>query len=118
MDNVWFLAATWLGLALVATLLAIWLRISTALSEIVVGIVAQLVIGVVVGPHALGSSIGLSHGIIDTGQYSHLVAAVIASAVIPTLVANAFFMPGHLRPIDAVEVERARSAAPKEAQNV
>jgi Kef-type K+ transport system membrane component KefB len=61
---------------------------------------------------------GLSHGIIDAGQYSHLVAAVIASAVMPTLVANAFFMPGHLRPINAVEVERARSAAPKEAQNV
>src|SRR5262252_5653039 len=56
MDNVWLLAATWLGLALVATLLAIWLGISTALSEIVVGIVAQLVIGVIVGPHALGSS--------------------------------------------------------------
>ncbi|HET9491867.1 MAG TPA: cation:proton antiporter [Methylomirabilota bacterium] len=56
MDNVWFLAAVWVGLALVATLLAIWLRISTALSEIVVGTVAQLVIGIIVGPHALGSS--------------------------------------------------------------
>jgi hypothetical protein len=34
-----------LGLALAATLLAIWFKISTALSEIVVGTVAQLVIG-------------------------------------------------------------------------
>jgi Kef-type K+ transport system membrane component KefB len=41
---------------------------------------------------------GLSHGIITPAQYSHLVAAVIASAVIPTLIANAFFMPVHLRP--------------------
>jgi glutathione-regulated potassium-efflux system ancillary protein KefC len=56
MENTWFLAAVWLGLALVATLLAIWLRISTALSEIVVGTVAQLIIGVIVGPNALGSS--------------------------------------------------------------
>src|ERR1700677_450956 len=45
MENVWVMAAVWVGLALIATLIAIWLRISTALSEIVVGTVAQLVIG-------------------------------------------------------------------------
>jgi hypothetical protein len=33
-ENVWALASLWVGLALVATLLAIWLKISTALSEI------------------------------------------------------------------------------------
>jgi len=44
MGNTWALSALWLGLALVATLLAIWFRISTALSEIVVGTVAQLVL--------------------------------------------------------------------------
>ena len=43
--NTWALSALWLGLALAATLLAIWFKISTALSEIVVGTVAQLVIG-------------------------------------------------------------------------
>jgi len=41
---------------------------------------------------------GLSHGLIDQGQYSALVAAVIGSAVIPTLIANAFFLPRHLLP--------------------
>src|ERR1017187_4890579 len=46
MANTWALCALWVGLALVATLLAIWFKISTALSEIVVGTVAQLVIGV------------------------------------------------------------------------
>jgi glutathione-regulated potassium-efflux system ancillary protein KefC len=56
MENVWFLAAVWLGLALIATLFAIWFRISTALSEIVVGTIAQLIIGVIVGRNALGSS--------------------------------------------------------------
>ena len=31
-------------------------------------------------------------------QYSFLVAAVIASAVIPTMIANAVFLPRHLLP--------------------
>jgi len=54
-DNTWFLAALWVGLALVATLFAIWFRISTALSEIVVGTVAQLIIGVAIGGAGLGA---------------------------------------------------------------
>lgn len=41
---------------------------------------------------------GLSHGIIDQTQYSHLVATVIGSAVVPTIFANAWFMPRHLLP--------------------
>src|ERR1700686_4457722 len=41
---------------------------------------------------------GLSHGIIDQGQYSALVAAVIGSAVMPTVIANAFYLPHHLLP--------------------
>jgi len=44
MMNTWALAALWVGMALAATLLAIWFKISTALTEIVVGTVAQLVI--------------------------------------------------------------------------
>jgi Kef-type K+ transport system membrane component KefB len=36
---------------------------------------------------------GLSHGIITPAQYSLLVAAVIASAVVPTWIANQFFLP-------------------------
>jgi len=49
----WSLAALWLGLALAATLLSIWLRIATALSEIVVGIIAQLILGALIGGAAL-----------------------------------------------------------------
>jgi glutathione-regulated potassium-efflux system ancillary protein KefC len=41
---------------------------------------------------------GLSHGIIDQSQYSVVVAGVVASAVVPTMIANAFFMPRHLLP--------------------
>ncbi|HUJ20551.1 MAG TPA: cation:proton antiporter [Bryobacteraceae bacterium] len=55
MDQVWFVAALWLLLALVAVLVANWLRVSTALSEIVVGTVAQLAIGAVAGSGALGA---------------------------------------------------------------
>src|SRR5713226_10567831 len=55
MEQVWFSAALWLILALVATLLSIWFRISTALSEIVVGTVAQLAIGAFIGTQALAS---------------------------------------------------------------
>jgi Kef-type K+ transport system membrane component KefB len=39
---------------------------------------------------------GYSHGIVSQPQYSLLVAAVIGSAVIPTMIANAVFMPRHL----------------------
>jgi glutathione-regulated potassium-efflux system ancillary protein KefC len=55
MTSVWALAALWLGLAVVATLLSIWLRISTALSEIAVGTIAQLILGLAFGPAVLGT---------------------------------------------------------------
>lgn len=54
MTATWALAALWLGLALAATLLSIWLRVATALSEIVVGAIAQLLIGAFIGGTALG----------------------------------------------------------------
>ena len=55
MTQTWALAALWLGLALAATLLSIWLRVATALSEIVVGILAQLAIGAAIGHAILGT---------------------------------------------------------------
>jgi glutathione-regulated potassium-efflux system ancillary protein KefC len=55
MDQIWFTAALWLVLAPAATLLSIWFRVSTALSEIMAGTVAQLIIGALIGTHALGA---------------------------------------------------------------
>jgi Kef-type K+ transport system membrane component KefB len=55
MTDIYALAALWLGLALAATMLSIWLRIATAMSEIVVGTVAQLAIGAAVGGAVLGT---------------------------------------------------------------
>jgi glutathione-regulated potassium-efflux system ancillary protein KefC len=55
MTSIWALAALWLGLALMASLISIWFRISSALSEIVVGTIAQLVIGAMIGQAVLGT---------------------------------------------------------------
>src|SRR6476659_8835795 len=58
----------------------------------------------------ISSLFGLSHGIIDQAQYSGLVAAVIGSAVVPTLIANAFYLPRHLLP-DGIEDKQEVSSA-------
>jgi hypothetical protein len=47
---------------------------------------------------SISALFGLSHGIITQAQYSFLIAAVIGSAIVPTLIANAFFLPHHLLP--------------------
>lgn len=51
----------------------------------------------------ISSLFGLTHGVVTQAQYSILVAAVIASAVVPTLVANAYFIPRHLLPAQQVK---------------
>ncbi len=56
MTGVWATAALWLALALVATLLSLWLRVATALSEIIVGVVAQLILGAALGGAVLGAN--------------------------------------------------------------
>ncbi|MGH6810856.1 MAG: cation:proton antiporter [Methylocella sp.] len=56
MTGVWALAALWFGLALLASLVSIWFRGSTALTEIIIGIVAQLTIGAIIGSGVLGTN--------------------------------------------------------------
>ena len=67
MTEIWALAALWLGLALVATLISIWLRVATALSEIVVGTIAQLVIGALIGTAVIGADQGWIKFLSGTG---------------------------------------------------
>jgi glutathione-regulated potassium-efflux system ancillary protein KefC len=57
---------------------------------------------------------GLTHGIVSQEQYSHLVAVVIASAVIPTMIAGALFLPRHL----LTPLVKAELAADAEAISV
>ncbi|MCZ2074195.1 MAG: cation:proton antiporter, partial [Bryobacterales bacterium] len=75
----------WLFLALVAVLLSIWLRISTALSEIVVGTVAQLIIGALIGTEVLGAKSGWISFLAGTG------------AIVLTFLAGAELDPGIFR---------------------
>lgn len=51
----------------------------------------------------ISSLYGLSHGIVTQAQYSYLVATVIGSALMPTLIANATVLPKHLLPRPARE---------------
>src|SRR5262249_6830210 len=46
----------------------------------------------------ISSLFGLSHGIINQGQYSALVATVIGRAVIHTVIYNSFYLPCLLIP--------------------
>jgi glutathione-regulated potassium-efflux system ancillary protein KefC len=57
---------------------------------------------------------GLTHGIVSQEQYSYLVAVVIGSAVVPTMIANAAFLPTHLVPKS--EGAARAAAAPALAQ--
>jgi len=43
----------------------------------------------------ISAMFGLSHGLIDSFQYSTLVVVVIGSAVVPTLIAQRWFQPPH-----------------------
>jgi Kef-type K+ transport system membrane component KefB len=54
---------------------------------------------------------GLSNGIVSREQYSFLVAVVIASAVVPTLVATLAFVPRHLMPQPSVETTTPQPSA-------
>ena len=54
---------------------------------------------------------GLSHGIVTQRQYSYLVAVVIGTAVIPTLIASLAFVPRHLLPGEPVEAAAASAEA-------
>jgi len=58
MTAVWTLFALWVALALIASLLSVWLRVSTALTEICVGTAAQLILGTIFGASVLGSDEG------------------------------------------------------------
>lgn len=81
MTEIWAQAALWLGLALIATLLSIWFRVATALSEIVVGTIAQLVIGALLGSAILA------------GDASWLKFLAGAGAIVLTFLAGAELDP-------------------------
>lgn len=81
--NTWVLSALWVGLALIATLIAIWFHLSTALSEIVVGTVAQLIIG---AAFARGGLLGNTEWITFLAGTGAIVLTFLAGAELdPTI---------------------------------
>jgi Kef-type K+ transport system membrane component KefB len=50
MENVWLASALWLGLALIASMLSIWVAMSVALTEIVVGAIGGNLVGLPLAP--------------------------------------------------------------------
>ena len=46
----------------------------------------------------ISSLFGLSHGIVTQEQYSYLVTTVIASVVVPSVIAGIVFIPRQLLP--------------------
>lgn len=49
-DNIWFESALWIGLALIASLCSIWVTISVALTEIVIGAIGGNILGLSLTP--------------------------------------------------------------------
>jgi glutathione-regulated potassium-efflux system ancillary protein KefC len=66
---------------------------------------------------SISALFGLTHGVVDEAQYSLLIAAVIGSAVVPTLIANAFYLPRHLLPGSGTEA-RDTATRPESASEV
>src|SRR5437667_2798346 len=82
-ENIWFIAAIWMGLALVASLISIRLGISVALIEILVG--------VIVGNIHFGGD----HHILKTTEWTNFLA-MLGSGVL-TFLAGAEIDPASLR---------------------
>jgi glutathione-regulated potassium-efflux system ancillary protein KefC len=60
----------------------------------------------------IASLFGLSHKIIDESQYSTLVAAIIGTAIVPTVIANSLYLPRHLLPESENTTSEQSPAAP------
>src|SRR6266699_3340560 len=69
-ENIWFIAAIWMGLALIGSLISIWTGISVALIEILVGAVAG---NIALGFEGGTLQIGIAGGNIDAGQLHHVL---------------------------------------------
>jgi Kef-type K+ transport system membrane component KefB len=101
LNNVWFIACIWMGLALIASLISIRTGISVALIEIVVGLVAgNLAIGfeggtLQVGLAAAQSSGGQLHHVLQSTEWTNFLA-LLGSGVL-TFLAGAEIDPQSLK---------------------
>jgi Kef-type K+ transport system membrane component KefB len=82
-DNIWFIAAIWMGLAFLASLISIRTGISVALIEIVVGVIAGNI------------TFGAEHHVLKTTEWTSFLA-MLGSGVL-TFLAGAEIDPASLR---------------------
>src|SRR5438046_4929767 len=79
-ENIWFIAAVWMGLALIASLISNRTGISVALVEILVGVVAgNLAIGLEGGTLHVGiagtsASVGHLHHVLQSTEWTNFLA--------------------------------------------
>jgi Kef-type K+ transport system membrane component KefB len=101
LNNVWFIACIWMGLALIASLISIRTGISVALIEIVVGLVAgNLAVGfeggtLQVGLAAAQSTGGQLHHVLQSTEWTNFLA-LLGSGVL-TFLAGAEIDPQSLK---------------------
>src|SRR5436853_1925380 len=100
-DNIWFIAAVWMGLALLSSLISIRTGISVALIEIVVGVVVgNLAVGfeggtLQVGIASANTSAGHLHHILQSTEWTNFLA-LLGSGVL-TFLAGAEIDPVSLK---------------------
>src|SRR6266704_674101 len=101
LENIWFIAAVWMGLALIASLISIRIGISVALVEILVGVVAgNLAIGLEGGTLHVGiagtsASVGHLHHVLQSTEWTNFLA-LLGSGVL-TFLAGAEIDPISLK---------------------
>ena len=101
LENIWFIAAVWMGLALIASLISIRIGISVALIEILVGVVAgNLAVGLEggtlhVGIAGAGTTAGHLHHVLQSTEWTNFLA-LLGSGVL-TFLAGAEIDPVSLK---------------------
>src|SRR5467141_2004105 len=101
LENIWFIAAVWMGLALIASLISIRIGISVALIEILVGVLAgNLAIGLEGGTlhvsfAGAGTNSGHLHHVLQSTEWTNFLA-LLGSGVL-TFLAGAEIDPISLK---------------------
>src|ERR1041385_4765677 len=101
LENIWFIAAVWMALALLASLISIRIGISVALIEILVGVVAgNVAVGLEGGTLHVGiavasTSAGQLHHVLQSTEWTNFLA-LLGSGVL-TFLAGAEIDPVSLR---------------------
>src|SRR6266700_2735031 len=100
-ENIWFIAAVWMGLALVASLISIRTGISVALIEILVGVIAgNVAVGLEGGTLQIGlatvqTSAGQLHHVLQSTEWTNFLALLVSGVL--TFLAGAEIDPQSLK---------------------